>query len=182
MNGSSSRLVRALTVVLVLAGFAPALGPGGSAAAPPPREVIVVNPTESPVPVRPARQPFHGSVDMFWEDGLAQAGPGGHGDIPVPEGKRLIIEYVSGTFGVPVGQKVQIELNTGFGTTSVFHRVLAHPHGTFPLPSGASSDAFVVGQVVKIPAEGSIHVFAFRSSGTGIGQGQFVVAGYLEDL
>jgi hypothetical protein len=144
--------------------------------------VNVVNTPASPALVRDvdaaSREPFNAFVNMHWAAGETQAeGPGGFGLIQVPAGKRLVIQYASGGYEVPTGQQVQVELNTAVGPLSVFNRVLSHSQGTW-----GGLDLFFVAQDVTIYAEGEVHVYAFRNSGTGSGQGQFVVEGYLTDL
>jgi hypothetical protein len=172
---------RSLLVAAAAVSLAVTIGDGVGRAAPD-KDVNVVNTAAAPALVRDVdvagRQPFNAFVNMDWAAGQTQAeGPGGFGLIEVPEGKRLVIQYASGGYEVPAGQQVQVELNTSVGSHSVFNRVLSHPQGRW-----GGLDLFYVAQQVTIYAEGEVHVFAFRNAGTGSGQGQFVLQGYLEDI
>jgi hypothetical protein len=87
------RLSRLLVAVLVFAVGAVVVNPAPSIAGPPTQNVQVVN--TAPVPTRdadnPARQPFHAT--RFFS--MTTGEPDQTATIPVPAGKRLIIEHVS---------------------------------------------------------------------------------------
>ena len=77
----------------------------------------------------------------------------------VPEGKRLAIQFVSGTCAATSGSYVTVELQTSVGSTTMDHEILLHP-----VPSTIISD---MSQQVRIYADPSSTVHLFPSTGGG---------------
>jgi hypothetical protein len=90
--------------------------------APTPQEVNVVNPATSPVPTRDvdnaARQPFQAFL-LCGFNGIGFCSD----TFTVPAGKRLVIEFMSGTQALPTSEKaIWVQINVQNSGTSVAHQ------------------------------------------------------------
>lgn len=146
-----------------------------------PRDVEVVNTLDNPALIRdvdsPARQPFQAAVE-----GTMGAGTEGINlFVTVPTGKRLVIEYVSGTCFVPGGQKCIFSVGTivNNAATSTFHNLQTEVVGPF-----GSEDLFRAGEQVRIYGDGgtSVTLRADRDQPTGNATVRMSLSGHLVDL
>jgi hypothetical protein len=93
--------------------------------------------------------------------------------MPVPPGKRLVIEYASAFGGAPLGQKLFFFINIG----GVNHYLPA------TTTENQVQALFTTGQTVKLYSDASGYVFptVLRDQGTGSANVGFSISGYLED-
>lgn len=147
--------------------------------------VSVVNTTASPVQVRdvdnPARQPFHAQVMGGFADGASTTG-----DIiltTVPDGKQLVIEYVS-IFGAMItGQQMidaSVKFHSGFYDEYDFHHLMNESRTNV----AGTLDYFVASGPVRFySGPGPVYCFAERNSTTGANPNSvtFTVSGYFVD-
>lgn len=136
----------------------------------------------------PARQPFQARVIVQpTNNGFVSA------NLPIPAGKRLVIENVSAIARTPVGLKMEINfscyLDNGSGvadiSTIVFNRIALIDQGVFDGTAIASANHKVL--VFADELVGTTHtqvVVQARLNGTTteFAQGQVTFSGYLEDL
>ena len=118
----------------------------------PPKPMVVVNGPEAPVPVAgtvsnrdleaPGRQPFQEFVNT------SNAG------FQVPEGKRMVIEYVSGSFS---GAQ-DCYVNFGLIRTTVLVDGKEKTVGHFLMPGQRSDLSINVGQLTRLYADGGTTV------------------------
>jgi hypothetical protein len=152
----------------------------------PDRRVIVTN---TPLPVsgtvfvrdvdNPARQPFQIGFPFTMNSGTEQV----FQSITVPDGKRLVIEYVSmGSGSVPVGQHLFIILRTFVGGVGAFHYVAVTPQGRLAPPNVA--DTFVASQPMRVYADPgtTVTIQMQRDSGYAACGPNLTVSGYLVDV
>ncbi|MGD2063795.1 MAG: hypothetical protein PVF51_09485 [Nitrospirota bacterium] len=166
-------------------------------------DVNVVNPPDNPVPVevqgvpavdvsntpetplhvrdvdRQARIPVLDGCDLFIEDGETSDACSFD---EVEVGKRLVVEFISGWIGYPVGQ------------TGEAHTLLSRPSGfftnhyllqTLQRTNVVGDDKYVISQPFRIdvPEEGRLSVRVIRSpDDTGEVSGSFWITGYLVDV
>jgi hypothetical protein len=159
-----------LSMVLFLAGAADAQTP-----------VKVVNPKSDPVPVvniNDAGQPFNKAAIIIQQAGtnVSQA------DVAnVPEGKRLVIEFVSFSSELPVGQRaVFFHLSTDIGTGNVFFPLMVNAQ-----PAAVDGDPiFRTAQSLRVYSDGGTTVKAAfgRSNSTGSATCNIYISGYLIDI
>jgi hypothetical protein len=139
---------------------------------------VTIN-TAGPLPVRdvdnPARHAFQTGADGFLAPGpdtqeLYVAG--------APAGKIFVIEYVSGTVGLPAGNKILwLGLQTDQGAGPQDH-MLAPP--TFAGSSGGV-DSYGYGQLTRLYCtEAGLRFFIHRT-GTDLGSVSVYLSGYLVD-
>jgi hypothetical protein len=163
-------IVALLAIVLVSATAANAQSP-----------VKVINLKSEPIPVvniNDAGQPFNETSLIIHPPGtnVSQV------DVAtVPEGKRLVIEFISFSSEVPTGQRVVFfSLSTNIGTGNV--------NFTLPVntqPAAADGDPiFRTAQSLRIYADGGTTVKASfgRSASTGNAACNIYISGYLIDI
>jgi len=152
-------------------------------AAPSPSNVIVVNTTASPVPLRdvdnPARQPFQAEAVGGIADGASTTG-----DITlttVPVGKRLVIEHVSVLGKMLAPQRLVLG---GMGSGQPGGKV----HWLDIKVQGSNADAtldyFVASQLVRFYQDpGPVRCLAERDSTAGANPASvtFTISGYFVD-
>jgi hypothetical protein len=115
--------------------------------------------------------------------------------LPIPAGKRLVIENISAVGRVPAGGRMEIRLDSyldnngdGVGDLSdiVFHRIALIDQGTFDdmtvLTANHNVLIFADEQIGTSHFGVGVSVRMNGVSGTVQGQGQVTVSGYLEDL
>lgn len=114
------------------------------------QNVMVVNPMTKPAAVRdvenPSRQPFQKHVEILVRPGESA----GTRALPVPTGKRLVIEYVSG-FGNSLPSRLIPFLKV---TTTVDGNAVSHYVVGNPLTVGG----FIVSQQVRLYADPNTRV------------------------
>jgi hypothetical protein len=122
--------------------------------------------------------PFHQSVIGSFPMGSLS----GSGIIPVPDGKRLIIEYVSAHVLLPTGQNLsQISISTQIKETTVQHSLVRNEHGAH---LSSSNNLFTVGQSLRLYADGGTPIiFSLVRNSTVSSPGYgLTVSGYLVNL
>jgi hypothetical protein len=196
MRKRKASVLAAAGLAVLIAGTI--LGTPEEALAPPAVPVIVTNTPANPVPTvaqgttavqitntsplavrdvdNPARQPFQGDATASFS-GQNEA----NFFIPVPAGKRLVIEHVTASILVLPGRKAGFIVRTTAGASgnAVFHTMSPIPHGTF---ANVGYDVFIVSQPVRFYADGAtqflLHAYA---DGPGIGSATVSFSGYLID-
>jgi len=143
--------------------------------------VSVINTPSSPVPTRDvdnaARQPFQVSVSGDFRDDHTEA----VGQISVPAGKRFVIEYVTGAYVIPSGEKItatDLSLLQNNSVTPVFG-------ATFTGTDTGANDIFILSQLTRLYADAgtpSISIIGIRNSPSGTGQAFWTLSGYLVNL
>ncbi len=186
----SAMVRRALVSATAVAGFV--LGcQTGALAAPPPKEVIVVNTSAEPVPVvgtlsgavtaaiAPSKEPFQQDVSVLVDAGALS----NTASFLVPLGKRLVLEYASGNTRVDDKELVRVNVATTAGGSSVTHTLAPEViHRDFEAPT---TDDFIVtyGQTIRIYADPGtqVSVTATRSENAEITPTffQLALSGYL---
>ena len=120
------------------------------------------------------KTPFQQQVTMSISTGAA----GGFSSVPVPVGKRLIVEYVSLSGTVPAGQKLSAALQTTVGDSTAIYSIVT---GIDETADGA--DKLAANQMMKVYAEGPmLHVVCWRTKTDGQAQITLNISGYLEPL
>ncbi len=144
------------------------------------KEVLVINASTQPLPVRdvdnPARQPFQKEIIV----NLNLGSDTGEDDVvTVPPGKRLVVEHASATGFVPVGQKLRVFVLTRFNSQLTSVALVATPQGI--IDNGR--DVFVASNPVRLYAGSGdfVRAVARRNDSAGNGFVFFSVAGYLLD-
>jgi hypothetical protein len=113
---------------------------------------------------------------------------GCNASIPVPAGKRLIIEYASLQACILPGQAGYMVVNStvgGFATEHVLPLAVAPGPGSAAIAcnSPAASSLIAVGEQVRLYQDsGSLELVAFRTSTAGLADFRFSISGHLEDL
>ena len=153
------------------------------------KNVSVINPESMPALVRdidhPAREPFQKEIDVHFnsDEFTAQESV----PITIPLGKRFVMEHVSATGIVPVGQKLHMSVSARFNNALTTHALIATPQGT----TGAfgTKDVFTASQPLRAYAGGAnivteqvIVVFASRNSTGGDANVFFGLTGYFIDV
>jgi hypothetical protein len=162
---------------------------GGCCTSPCP--VIVDNGPDRPVPTLSGGSPYQNFSTVSFPAGQQHTSASVTNEIRVPEGKRLIIEYVSAQGCVPRGQRILATLIIRHGGRQLGHLIPLRPQGTYPITtSGGTShrmDCFVAGEATRLYAQAGHSVLpsAQRTDGDSSpatpGQGfvSFVVSGRL---
>jgi hypothetical protein len=123
----------------------------------------------------PARVEFHHTEPQLVESGHDRVTT----TIDVPDGKRLVLTFVSGRAAVPTGQTLvdaHVSVGTeGNPTPAVHHLVPSLQGGT------AAFDVFAFAQEMEIPADGTFQVVVERFPSAGVAQIDVAVSGYLID-
>ena len=108
--------------------------------------------------------------------------------VPVPAGKRLVIEYASLQACILPGQAGYMVVDStvgGFATEHVLPLVVAPGPGSTSIGcnSPAASSLLAVGEQVHLYQDaGSLNLVAFRTSTAGIADFRFSISGHLEDV
>jgi hypothetical protein len=120
------------------------------------------------------RTPFQQQVTMSISTGAA----GGFSSVPVPVGKRLIVEYVSLSGTVPTGQKLSAALQTTVGDSTAIYSIVTAIDET-----SEGTDKLAANQMMRVYAEGPmLHVVCWRAKTEGQAQITLNISGYLEPL
>jgi hypothetical protein len=143
--------------------------------------VTVNNGESSPVLTRNVNDgvtPFHQAIIGSFPTGSFS----GSAIIPVPDGKRLVIEYVSAHVPLPTGQNLsQISVSTQIKETTVQHSLVRNEHGSH---LSTSTNLFTVGQSLRLYADGGTPIIfsLARNANTDSSGYGFTVSGYLINL
>ena len=154
--------------------------------------VKVVNTSTEPVPVTAPtalavndvdeREPFETRLDLSLDDGDFGDGEG----FTVPEGKRLVVEFISARVTLPLGQTPSLFVNSLSG--AVGFALPLEPQGVRATSVGTFNEFGAARQVLEFEDSGGFYdVFLERqpSSGSGnvsdSGTGSVYVSGYLID-
>ncbi len=189
VNVANTANVNVVNTPSVNVGTLPAvqLAPGATVGIAGTPSVQVANSPTSPVPVRDAamlnRTPFQTQVTVEIKDTEIK----GSGFVPVPAGKRLVIEYASVASVASTGQSLVFDLVTqsNNGTqppVSVRHFLPTTVRG--PGPLGGDEDLYIAGEVVKLFSDPgtSVETRAERgAANSGNATAIFSISGYLED-
>jgi hypothetical protein len=162
-------------VVLVLSATS-----AGPALAQPfkPLMAFIINDAANPVPVvdvgtpAPAAEPFQHQVSSFDQQSLL---------LPVPAGKRLVIEFYSGTAATEVPcAMAAMKIETNLSASELEHKLLA-----VPVVLGQASDfnQYTISQQVRLyAAPGTVVQFAASTSPACPADFIGVASGYLIDV
>jgi hypothetical protein len=171
--------MRTTTHVLAAVGFSLALlvaasTTGHAQIARPASDVIVVNTPAVRDADNPTRQPLQAADEC-------QAPSSGCGGTiyTVPLGKRLVIEYVSMTASIPVGEVAELRVQTTAGGAGIVHYLpLTAPAVLFNGFGRVST-----GQQLRLYVDpgDSVNLEAIRSDSAGDGFFRFSLSGYLVD-
>jgi hypothetical protein len=190
---------RATSFVLACSGFsvlvfAFVLGSAQNAYAPPPaNSVVVVNTPAQAVPTtaqgttaisgtvrdadNPARQPF--ALSHFFA--LAEGSFVEFFTFTVPPGKRLVVEYVSGSGGAPNGRRIGLQvttLNAGSFTTFAFPSTFLDTACV-----AEACDTLFINHLTRLYSEpGPLRLALFRSHGDGFVSAEVSISGYFVDM
>jgi len=114
----------------ILALFTLASTNMGRAVADAAREVLVINASTQPLPVRdadnPARLPFQREISVNLNPGSET---GEDEVVTVPSGKRLVVEHASATGFVPVGQNLRLFVLSRLNSQLTSEALIATPQG-----------------------------------------------------
>jgi hypothetical protein len=154
--------------------------------------VKVVNTSAEPVPVTgaggqpipvqvvddfAAKTPFRDGHIAVFDDGS----PGEAVFFDVTEGKRLVIEHVSVSATLPIGQKIAMELVIPVGLLSgIPYSFVVTTVGTFPI-AGSNKDMLVASQQVRLYADVGFNVNLKRNNSSGTGSAVVSISGHLVD-
>jgi hypothetical protein len=177
-----NRIVRFFAVAASVGGVVLVLSltSAGPALAQPfkPLMALIINDATNPVPVvdvgtpTPVPEPFQHQVSSFVPSSLT---------LQVPENKRLVIEFYSGTAGTEVPcATAAMTIKTDVAGGSMQHRLLA-----IPVEQGQPSDfnQYTVSEQVRLyAAPGSVVQFAASTIPTCPAAFLGVVSGYLIDV
>lgn len=122
--------------------------------------------------------PFHQTVTGSFPAGSF----GGSGIISVPDGQRLVIEYVSAHVLLPTGQNLhQVSVSTQIKGSTVQHFLVRNQHGAH---FSGTDNVFTVGQQLRLYADGgSPIIFSLaRNVATGNPGYSLAVSGYLVNI
>jgi hypothetical protein len=109
---------------------------------------------------------------------ISTGASGGFSSVPVPVGKRLIVEYVSLSGTVPTGQKLSAALQTTVGDSTAIYSIVTGIDET-----SEGLDKLVANQMMRVYAEGPLlHVVCWRAKTEGQAQLTLNISGYLEPL
>jgi hypothetical protein len=101
-------VISSIVVIIFTLGFS--IATASDALAQPPKDVIVVNPPDTPVPVvLQNNEPFHRFLVGNMADGVFNMGD--TLAVVVPKGKRLVLETVSAIVLTSAGQNVRIRID-----------------------------------------------------------------------
>jgi hypothetical protein len=97
--------------------------------------------------------------------------------VPVPAGKRLVIEFVTAQISVPAGETVRLRMHTGLGHTSSNFDLVMTPQG---LVGGNS--VFVATHTLRAYSDSKVKFSINRDNPHTKGNALVCVSGYLVDL
>jgi hypothetical protein len=167
-------VVSSIVVAIFTLGFS--IATASDALAQPPKDVIVVNPPDAPVPVvAQTNVPFHRFLV-----GTMAPGEFNMGDtlaVTVPLGKRLVVETVSAIVTTLAGQNVRIRADaSGLGFVAAHHLAVSRESWL------AETDHKGI-QSLKMYADAGSRVFirVSRDNGAGIANVNASISGYLID-
>ena len=145
-------------------------------------DVYIINDATSPVPVldvNNAMVPFQSRLSFSINAGSTQE----QIDIPVPAGKRLIIDHVSSRVQGPTGEQYIAQVQTsvfGNGSTRGVHWLVLTPQTSIP-----GLDIYTASQPMRISAQPSTPSALFivtRKSSAGTSFAEVTISGSLADL
>ena len=142
------------------------------------QNVTIANPQTQPVPTSDAQnQPFAILVNPSFTDGS----PRGSASFAVPNGQRLIIEFIGGNVCLTVGQKAIFAVDVQVGGAQPEYALPAIAEGTFNGFGGGPCDNFAVSQQVRIYADPgtTVTLAVVRSDSTGSTFAGLAVSGHL---
>ena len=189
VNVANTANVNVVNTPSVNVGTLPAvqLAPGATVGIAGTPSVQIANSPSNPLPVRdaatPNRTPFQTELTVEVKDSERS----GSGFVPVPAGKRLVIEYASVISVADIGQALVFELVTQSKTGTqppVSSRFFLPTTLRSPAPVGGDEDQYVAGQVVKLFSDPgtSLELRAERGAlNSGNAIAIFAISGYLED-
>lgn len=130
------------------------------------------NPVQARDVDRAAQEPFQKNFRMTFDPGQL----GTSATFTVPNGKRLVLEYVSGTFATENGMVVIFSVTTTVGQATADHRVVLDPQGA----AGGYPASFTGAQELHVYADPgtAVTLYSGRQQGGG-GGGLAAVSGYL---
>ena len=171
--------IRLLSAALVLAVGALAATSSRPAHGAPSRDVVVANTAADPVLTRvlrsdenPARQPFQAKARILLADGACCD----NAFVPVPAGKRLVIEYVS-AWGFGNGsQSFSYEVGVPLDGTTITHYLPVAQQ----IDDGNS--VAIAGQAVRLYADGGQVMLRAGRSGNAEATIWMTVSGHLIDV
>jgi hypothetical protein len=156
--------------------------------------IQLANTTTNPLPVKVvesgARRAFQTRISLNVESGATIAS----GFLPIPAGKRFVIENVSAIARTPVGLRMDINYFTYFdddfdGTADIndiaFHRFVLTDQGTFNNQATATANHQVLVFAEEQIGQGHYQIgvrVILSGPNTAAAQGQITFSGYLEDL
>jgi len=122
-----------------------------------PGEVTVVNGVDAPVPTRARGTPFHDFSTVSFPVGQQLTPATYINEIIIPEGKRLVIEYVSARGCIPKGQHMIATLIVRHDGKQLGHLLPLHFQGTYPFNTNwggdQAMDCFTAGEATRLYAE-----------------------------
>ena len=142
-------------------------------------KVKVINNKNKPIPVFDvntlSEQLFQAELNFDFNP----ADTGGGSSFVVPAGKRLIIEFVSGSIYLEQGKAIDFSISTSVSGTTAHHRLLLNELW----PVGTYSISYNVSQNMKIYADPLAEVLVYVNNTEG-GEGSVFVSisGYLVDF
>ncbi len=121
-----------------------------------------------------ARQPFSREISVEIDDGTTL----GTGSFSVPDGKRLVLEHVSGQIYLGAGQTTRV--------VQVYVTGPSYTHSHYLVPFKTQDGVYAVSQPIKLyvdPAQASVHLSLSRApASSGDGNAYFTFSGYLVDI
>jgi hypothetical protein len=189
MNIRQTKLIIGLVFVMGLTGFAQS--PNSSA-----HKNEDTHPTASASASQAAKLPKESERRPFQVRAFVgpQSGAVDSSTIPIPAGKRLVIEHISAISRCPVGFRMELQLysyydNNADGVGDVqditFHRITLTDQGVYNGMAVATANHKVLIYADEQIGNSHFHVgFQGQLDGTttGFTQGQVTITGYLEDL
>jgi len=146
--------------------------------------VTIGNSADAPALVRDVdhqpREPFKFKFENFLTDGQNFAPAESY---TVPDGKRLVIEYVSLEGYLPQNQRMLFGMTVSVNNQGTIHFISLNHQGTF-LDGATQVEEFVASQLVGIHVDGGFVVqpFTRRSATAGGGHYEGTIFGYLQDV
>jgi hypothetical protein len=155
------------------------------AAAPPATRIVSGIPPVANLAMQPVSapgggmgtQPFATLVNATVDEGS----PVAFASFTVPDGYRLVIEFMGGNVCLPVGQKAIFQVVLQTGLQQVDFVLPATAQGTFNAFGGGPCDNFAIGQPMRLYAEPNsiVQLGLARSDTTGSTFLGLAVSGYL---
>jgi len=178
MNTSQNLAITSLVIgaFFGLSQIATADSPTVPTAVAPVQRVKVINPASNPVPVidvdNPARQPFQQPFNFSFDH---TQGTNGQSFI-VPAGKRLIIEFVSGSVALERGAVVDVVVTTTVDGIEGGHHLIPTSMG----PAWGLPLSYLISTAMHVYADPGTKVqFSITDNLTGNGGSWGTISGYL---